>query len=214
MFKKIFIVFLFALFLLPKVAFADSEYKIQLFGDANKNGIFDPNTLSNIKEEKIGDPKTVCYDGLVPCGKRLCKGTIPTSGDNEGKCRDKNGACTTGANTETTEPVYCQLCHTFIMVDKTVDYVVIKLVPLLAVLMLVIGGVMFYFGGVRPELLSRAKTLIKGVVIGLVLIYSAYMIVNIFLTVLGASKINSIQSVFKEGVFSVSCPVFVPSDKF
>ncbi len=209
-FKKIFVVFLFALFLLPSLAMADSEYKVQLFKDANLNGIYDS---VNNKSEELGALQPVCYDGLVPCGKVLCKKL-----DDKDKCKDESGNCADNnkykdANGKE-QPIQCQLCHAFIMTDKAVDYVVIKLVPLLAVLMLVIGGVMFYFGGVKPELLTRAKTLIKGVVIGLVLIYSAYMIVNIFLMVLGASGMNSIKDVFKDGVFSVKCPVYVPASFF
>lgn len=203
--------FFIAIMFLPKLALADSEYQVQFFGDANNNGIFDPGTNNPVETDKGFNTKTVCYDGLVPCGKILCKGL-----DADGKCKNKSGQCIDSFDTKDfiAKPIQCQLCHSFIMVDKAVDYVVIKLVPLLAVLMLVIGGVMFYFGGVRPELLSRAKTLIKGVVIGLVLIYSAYMIVNIFLMVLGASSINSVKDVFSNGVFSVKCPVYVPSSGY
>ncbi|MFH0740044.1 MAG: pilin [bacterium] len=206
MFKKIFIVFLFALFLLPNLAMADSEYQVQLFSDTNNNGIFDKSTANPNETDQGMGTKNVCYDGLVPCGKILCEGNFV-----DGKCKDKSGNCISPRKA-TIKPIQCQLCHGFIMADKGVDYVVIKLVPFLAVFMLVVGGVMFYFGGVRPELLTRAKTLIKGVVIGLVLIYSAYMIVNIFLMVLGASGMNSIKDVFKDGVFSVKCPVYVPQN--
>jgi len=204
--------FFFALFLLPKLAFADGEYQIQLFQDANQNGIFDPSPTKNQGETAEGvGTQTVCYDGLVPCGKVLCNGLDKTKDSpTEGKCKYKNGECIHPFQDQKKAVVQCQLCHSFIMVDKAVDYVVIKLVPLLAVLILVIGGVMFYFGGFNPGLLSRAKTLIKGVVIGLVLIYSAYMIVNIFLMVLGASQMNSIKDVFSNGVFSVKCPVYMP----
>ncbi len=209
-FTIFFSVFLLALFLLPKLALADSEYEVQFFSDANQNGIYDPGTNQNEKETTKA---TVCYDGFVPCGKVLCKKL-----NDDGKCKDKSGNCFLANKftypNDKEKPVQCQLCHSFIMVDKAVDYVVTKLVPLLAILMLVIGGVMFYLGGVRPELLSRAKTLIRGVVIGLVLIYSAYMIVNIFLMVLGASEINSVKDVFKDGVFSVKCPVYVPKGFF
>ncbi|MDD5738703.1 MAG: pilin [Candidatus Pacebacteria bacterium] len=210
----LFSLFFIAMFLLPKFVMADGEYQIQLFEDANQNGIFDPSTTKNPRENEGAGTQKVCYDGLVPCGKVLCNG-LDTTKDSptEGKCKNKIGQCI-NAFPDPQKPVQCQLCHGFIMVDKAVDYIVIKLVPLLAVLMLVIGGVMFYFGGFNPGLLSRAKTLIKGVVVGLVLIYSAYMIVNIFLMVLGASEINSIKDVFSNGVFSIKCPVYMPSGFF
>jgi len=215
--KKFFTIFLgfflLSLFLLPNIALADGTYQVQTFADMNENGVYDYNAKSNT-QEKPGVKKTVCYDGFVPCGKTLCIGEIGTANLNDtGKCMDKNGGCLEANGWKETAPdkvIQCQLCHFFLMIDNTVDYVVIKLVPLLAIFMLVVAGIMFYLGGVRPELLSRAKVLIKGVVIGLLLIYGAYMIVNIFLTVLGAAHVNSVSQVFKNGIFSIECPVYVP----
>ena len=108
--------------------------------------------------------------------------------------------------------MHCQLCHVFIMIDGIIDYVLINIIPYVTVLMLVIGGVMFYFGGAKPELLGKSKTLFKGVVIGLVLIYGAYMIVGILLSVLGAANINPINQVFDKdkGVFEINCPIKMP----
>ena len=151
--------------------------------------------------ETNGRPN-VCYDGFVPCGKDL---KIPSALNKDGKCPDFSA--------EEGKNVPCQLCHFFIMIDNAVDYVVVKLVPILAVMMIVIAGIMFYFGGVRPELLSRAKTLIKGVIIGIALIYGAYLIVNVFLVVLGAAHTNSVSQVFENGIFSIECPVYVPKPK-
>ena len=216
--KKFFTIFLgfflLSLFSLPSTALADGIYQVQTFADMNTNGVYDYNAKNN-PQEKTGVKKTVCYDGFVPCGKTLCIDKGLNAGDKvsldpSGKCMDKSGECLSGRATLPDKVIQCQLCHFFIMIDAAVDYVVMKLVPLLAVFMLVVAGVMFYLGGIRPELLSRAKTLIKGVVIGLLLIYGAYMIVNIFLTVLGAAHVNSISQVFKNGIFSIECPVYVP----
>jgi len=211
--KKFFTIFfgffLLSLFLLPNKVLADGLYQVKTFYDTNGNGVYDYNVASK-KQEDTGSNKKVCYDGFVPCGKELCIGDTNMKLV-DGKCIDKSGNCPTGGKKTTPDKVIqCQLCHFFIMIDAAVDYVVMKLVPLLAVFMLVVAGVMFYLGGVRPELLSRAKTLIKGVVIGLLLIYGAYMIVNIFLTVLGAAHVNSVSQVFKNGIFSIECPVYVP----
>lgn len=190
--------FLFGYCLLPSLVLADGTYQIQYFNDANNNGVFDPNFKKNPAEKTEGTA-IVCYDGFVPCGKNF---KIPSNLDGKGSCP------VVAFNEGTT--IQCQLCHFFIMIDNAVDYVVIKIVPILAVMMLVLAGVMYYFGGIRPELLSRAKTLIKGVVIGLALIYGAYIIVNVFLVVLGAAHTNSVSQVFKNGIFSIDCPVYVP----
>ncbi|NQU82352.1 MAG: hypothetical protein HQ539_00145 [Parcubacteria group bacterium] len=146
--------------------------------------------------------KKVCYEGIVPCGKDVI---IGGSGDTlivDNRCvgTDKR-------------VVQCQLCHSFIMIDGIIDYVLISIIPYVTVLMIVIGGIMFYFGGAKPELLGKSKTLFKGVLIGLVLIYGAYMIVGIFLSVLGAAKVNPIEDTFVDGVFKINCPVKLPKPK-
>lgn len=199
--KKLFVVlatvFCFSAFLLPGLAKADTLYKVQSFPDTNQNGIYDGEAT-----ERSSETKTLCYEGFVPCGKDLI---ITDQLDDNGKCP---------ATSKTNKAVQCQLCHFFIMINNTVNYVILKIVPILAVFMLVLAGVMYYFGGVRPELLTRAKTLIKGVAIGLALIYGAYMIVNVFLIVLGASETNAIKDVFHDGIFSIKCPIYVSDTVF
>lgn len=93
----------------------------------------------------------------------------------------------------------CQFCHIFILFNTIVNFVFFKLVPPLAVLMLVIGGFMYIFaymgpatvlqGGGKggPALLSQAKKLITSVIWGLVIVYSAYLAINIVFSFLGLS---------------------------
>lgn len=142
---------------------------------------------------------SVCYQGIVPCGKEVLVG---------GTWDEDKDKCIGG----TPKVVHCQLCHFFLMIDGIIDYVLISIVPPITVLMLVIGGVMFYFGGAKPDLLSKSKTLFKSVVIGLVLIYGAYMIVGIVLSLLGTADINPISSAFDKdnGVFRINCPIELP----
>lgn len=161
---------------------------------------------------------TLEYDGLVPCGKCL-KVMPPVSGSIQGQPAQNiisitKQQCGTETNLVGKQggQIYlnCQLCHFFIMLDEVLSFVLVKIIPPLAVLMLVIGGVMFYLGGARPELLGRARKLIAGVVIGLFLIYGAYIIVGLFLKVLGAANVNPISNIFQNGVFSIDCPVKIP----
>ena len=79
----------------------------------------------------------------------------------------------------------CQFCHLFVMLDGIIDFILFKIAPPLAVLMLVIGGVMFFFSGGSPATLTKAKSLITSVVIGLAIIYGAWMIIDLFLTLPG-----------------------------
>lgn len=84
------------------------------------------------------------------------------------------------------EPV-CQLCHFFVMLRRIYDFVVYKLVPIVAVLMVVIGGFMYIiaFTGTEPQMLEKAHSLLKYVAFGLLIVYGAHLFITALLTVLG-----------------------------
>jgi len=139
-----------------------------------------------------GSEVTVCYEGFVPCGKMVIKnGNVEN-----GKCEGGEGVL-----------IDCQLCHIFIMINNIVSFLLINIVPPLAVLMIVIGGVMFYAGGGKPDLIDKAKKLLLGVVIGLFLIYGAYLIIGLFLSILGATNWQPFADWADMGVFSINCPL-------
>jgi type IV secretory pathway VirB2 component (pilin) len=96
----------------------------------------------------------------------------------------------------------CTFCHFFVLINNIIDFVMIKLVPTIAVLMLIIGGVMFFFAGAKPDVLNQAKGIITSVVIGIIIILSAWVIVNTVLTKVGIIDTPSILEWNK-----VSCPV-------
>lgn len=109
----------------------------------------------------------------------------------------------------------CQLCHFFVMFDRIVDFLLFKIVPPLAILMIVIGGVMFMFaqfgggemlpGGAKggPALLSQAKRLVTSVFIALVIIYGAWVIINTFFMAIGVADWTGL----KEGWWKIDCPI-------
>ena len=101
--------------------------------------------------------------GLVPCGGHIY--------DNAGNIVGEEPDCT--------------LCHFFVMFNNIVKFVMFNLVPVIAVLMLMVGGVMFFFAGAQPSILIQAKGIITSVVIGLVIVFSAWVIVNTIMTKIG-----------------------------
>ncbi len=137
----------------------------------------------------------VCYDGFVPCGKQVYL---------NGKLDSNTGKCD-GSGTKT--QVYCQFCHFFVMANGIVYYVLARIVPFLAILMLIVGGIMYYFAGAKPSMLGQAKNLITGVVIGLFLIYGAYIIVGTFLSILGVTKASGLADWASKGIFSIKCDI-------
>ena len=149
------------------------------------------------------DNTDVCYEGLVPCGKEVYIG---------GSWED--GKCVGGIP----KFIRCQFCHFFVMLDGAIDFVLFKLVPPIAILMLVIGGVMFmfaYFGGAEmlpgggaggPKMLGQARKLITSVFIGLIIIFAAWIIIDLFFSLIGVAEWTGLR----EGWFSIQCSIQLP----
>ena len=97
----------------------------------------------------------------------------------------------------------CQFCHFFVMFRNIIDFVLFKLVPPVAVLMLAIGGFLFFFAGGSPGTLARAKSIITSTIIGLVIIFAAWIIINTFFVVIGVADWTNL----KEGWFKIDCPI-------
>ena len=107
-----------------------------------------------------------------------------------------------------TEGCPCQLCDFFVMLDGIIDFLLIKIVPSLAVLMIAIGGGMYIISQGNPEMLSKAKSLFTSVVIGLLIIYSAYLIIGMFLWGIGLNTWTHdiYHSWWEQGLFEIPCP--------
>lgn len=123
--------------------------------------------------------------GLVPCGR---------------SCDDPNteppGNCEC-------EP--CTLCHFFVMIEKWINRILFILVPSLAALMIAIGGGMYVIARGDPEMLSRAKKLFGSVVVGMIIIYGAWLIINLFFTVIGFSEFG-LGLTGPDKWFKINCP--------
>lgn len=130
-----------------------------------------------------GATSTVTYDGLVPCGKTVSVG----------------GATTT---------IACQFCHFFVMLDAVLDFVIFKLVFPIAVLMLVIGGLM-YVGAILEvapggfQTLTQAKNILGSVFIGLLIIFSAWLSINLFFQLIGVAGWTGLT----QNWWRINCPI-------
>jgi len=128
------------------------------------------------------DGKTVTYEGLIPCGKSK---DIPLApGESEEVRMD------------------CQFCHFFVMFRGILDFI-LKLVIIIGVLMLTIGGFMFLFAGGSPKTLDLAKRILTSTVIGLVIIFGAWLIINTIFMAIGVAGWTGLR----EGWFSIECAI-------
>ena len=149
----------------------------------------------------------VCYEGFVPCG--LGKPCWKDSVEQSGECVPKDDASLLKVYDEKGREIgvgmACRFCHFFVLIDGIVDFLLFKIAPFLAIAMIVVGGMMFYFGGSKPDLLTRGRKLIIGVVIGLFLIYGAFMLTGVFLSALGVTEWTGLGEWAQGGPFRISC---------
>jgi len=61
--------------------------------------------------------------------------------------------------------------------------------------------VMYVISQGKPEMLSRVKSLFAAIIIGLVIIYGAWLVVNLFLTTIGVAEWTGLGTWWE-----ISCP--------
>jgi hypothetical protein len=82
----------------------------------------------------------------------------------------------------------CTLCDFFLMLDRAIDFLIAPpggIVFIVAALILVIGGVMFVVSTGEPEKIATAKKTMTNAVLGLIIIFAAWLFINLFYTVIG-----------------------------
>lgn len=86
----------------------------------------------------------------------------------------------------------CQLCHFIIMIDRIIKFLLFQIVPAVAALMIAIGGAMMiyaYAGGGGAEAINKARSLFFSVVVGLLIVYGAWLLIDAFFAVIGVKPI-------------------------
>jgi hypothetical protein len=119
----------------------------------------------------------ICEGPIVPCGRDL----------------NNNGRIDAGEQ--------CQFCHIFTLINNILGFILTCLTPIIAGLMLVLGGIYMLTAGPSPERMSQAKSIITAVVIGLVIIFLAWVFLNTFLDAIGVAEWTGLGTWWK-----IKCP--------
>ena len=82
----------------------------------------------------------------------------------------------------------CKLCHIFVMFGNIVNFILFTIVPPIAVLVLIIGGLLFYFSVGDPKKIETAKSLIGSTIMGVFIVYFAWSIVVLVFTAVGVTQ--------------------------
>ena len=199
--KILFASFIFFSFLIisysPKIALADGSY--------------------SVKVASTGNIYTFQYKGLVPCGKcvqstgeTVFAPVIINEITDSAKCHqsgyywqgEKCYMCDVANNYRY---IPCTICHLFVMIEGAINFILLEIVPIISVLMLVAGGILLYFGGLSPSQFNQAKSLLISALIGLVIIYGSWVIVNTVLVALGIADWVG----FGNGWFQIQCEIVI-----
>lgn len=97
----------------------------------------------------------------------------------------------------------CQFCDIFVVISNIINFLLIKLVPLLMVILIALGGGMFLLGAENPKMIENGKNMIKAVLIGALIVYSAWLIVGLFFNLIGLA--DWAKSWWKNGFFEIKC---------
>lgn len=104
-------------------------------------------------------PVSAQSNGLVPCGPGVGQGGDP-------------------GFDPSIDGIPCTICHFFVLINNILEMIFTEIVPFLVGLMLIVGGIWFYFAGVSEEQKRKAKGIITSSVIGIVIILTAWILVN------------------------------------
>jgi hypothetical protein len=196
--QKLFIISCLGFLFFPIIATAAYEYNVDFFDDVDSDGYRDPG-------ENIVDTRTATYEGLVPCGTcvKFDPAMTPNSFDEE-RC---------GPGAVYNKYMSCQLCHAFIMARGILDFLLLPprgIVFILGVLMIVIAGAMFIYGNLmapgNPQVLANTQKAMTAAVVGLVIIFGAWVFINVLFALIGVANWTSLR----EGWFTIDCPVLLP----
>lgn len=85
----------------------------------------------------------------------------------------------------------CEFCDFFTLFQNTIGFVLFTIVPPLAAIVIGIGALLFIVGSATsPQLLNQAKGILNSVVLGLIIVYGAWIFVNTFFVLIGLASTN------------------------
>lgn len=76
----------------------------------------------------------------------------------------------------------CEFCHVFELANNIIVYLMTCLAPIVSGVMLILGGFYFMIAGVDPSKMNKAKEVVTAAIVGLIVIFVSWVILNTFLS--------------------------------
>ena len=109
-----------------------------------------------------------------------------------------------------TQPA-CELCHLFQLINNILNWVLFVLVPIIAPIFIVVGGIYLLIARGNPEMFNKGKSVLTATIIGLIIVYTAYVLLSTVLTTLGVFEWTGLTdnplTPEKEGWWKIPCPI-------
>ena len=91
----------------------------------------------------------------------------------------------------------CKLCDLFVMLDRIFDFIFLDIIPPIAFLAIIAGGVYYFISAGDLARIAKAKSILTSVVIGLIIIYGSWLIINSFFLVIGTAEWTGLDNWFE-----------------
>lgn len=107
-----------------------------------------------------------------------------------------------GVNPDGTNQSDCGLCHVFVLGGNIINFFLypnnlnnnFAIVPIVATILIVVGGFLLITAGGDPNRLEKAKSVLTAVVVGLIIIYAADLLLKTMFTAIGVLPTFELKS--------------------
>lgn len=82
----------------------------------------------------------------------------------------------------------CQLCHLFQLINNILNWVLFVFIPVIAPIFIVIGGIYILVARGNPGTYTQGRSVLTATVVGLIIVYTAWVLLNTVLTSLGVAS--------------------------
>jgi len=98
----------------------------------------------------------------------------------------------------------CSLCYLYVLAQKVMNFLAYTIAPTVAILVVAYGGFMILTAGSNPSNKQAGYKAIKAAIIGILIVFGAWIIVNEFLLFLAKDTTNTTAQV--EGASGIKAP--------
>ena len=82
----------------------------------------------------------------------------------------------------------CNFCHLFELTNNIIVYIMTCLAPIISGIMLILGGFYLMIAGVDPGKIEQGKKIITAAIIGLIVMFISWVLLNTFFSSLGMAE--------------------------